>query len=362
MLNLILNRSFFLIVLLASVFVFFIKPASADSGIIAELAGVNEDRASTQGTFGPGPGFSGKLRNDYHWTVTLTLDQPKIISSILIEHAVAGEAWTTSSRRRYGKDLYPIVVHQNGGQLNHKYDASLGPFGPGEVTLDLFGQIESTPFAGGSIVFEFTDQSFLKTSIPSSTLDPEPLDVSQLNCEDSDGGASYDIQGTITYNVGDSETHTYSDYCLSDKIVAEGMCGGLDRQARQFVISHGVCSGVCDQGACVGGENKSDFEGSIRSTSEGLEFSFQTGRQRSIEYIMVTGDEESDVSEFLSNVFYQGEGLTMGNGGDSYVFEPGSHTITIVPNQEADDFSAGKLRIVFTDGTRFVQEIGPSRF
>lgn len=317
------------------------------------LEDTNEDHASTQGVFGPGPGFRKNLRNDYHWSMRLGSDVPRTISSILIEHDVSGEAWTTSSSRRYGKDLYPVVVLGNGKQLNYKYDDYLGPFPAGDTDLELYGQIESFPFRGGKAVIEFSDGSSAEASIEPSALEIQPLDASAMECTDSDEGANYNVSGTVTYRVGDGKIYTYIDHCFADDKVAEGMCGGNDGRARQFVISHGVCSGPCVNGACVAGENKSDFEGAIRPVANGWEFTFTTGRQRSVEFIFVA----AGMKEIQLNAEYQGRELKIGNGGDSHVFEPGRYTFIVHPAQNATDLSSGQIWIVFTDGTRFIRSL-----
>ncbi len=334
------------------------------------LTDADDDRASTQGVFGPGPGFNGQLLNDFHWTLDLDLDESKTISSILIEHQRSGEAWTTSSSRRYGKDLYPLVVYWGSTQLNEKYDDVMGPLLFGKTTLAIYGQIESQSFSGGRIFIEFLDGSVARASIPAADVSIIPLDRTGMSCTDSDHGAEYAKQGTIQYTTHGGEQFSYKDTCMSNGLVAEGMCGGTDLQGKQFVISHGICGHSCWEGACVGGTRAVDFEGDLDPLGAGWEFHFNTKRQRGIEYIQIISkpstytiesyfNEAFGGSNYPVEAYYNGDILSTGNGGNSHIFESGDHLITIRPAFEKSQFSGGHLWIVFTDGTRYERELSP---
>jgi hypothetical protein len=57
----------------------------------------------------------------------------------------------------YEEHPYPLVVTYNGNQLNTVYDQTLGTYNAGIYEFKLFGQKESTKFAGGEVTVEFTD-------------------------------------------------------------------------------------------------------------------------------------------------------------------------------------------------------------
>ncbi len=226
-----------------------INPPPINANFEISLVSTNEDRASTQGVFGSGPGFKNNLFNDFHWSLKLKLAHEKYIKSILLTHAVSGEVWTTTSiKRTCEKFLYPLVVLKDATQLNSEYDQLMGPF-KGDVKLDLFGQIESRSFRGGEIVITFSDRTIAKTSIPESALAVIPLENQVQVCADSDNGATYSVKGEVNYSLN-GVNRVFSDYCLTEKIVAEGMCGGNDGPQNQLVLSLGTCDGHCQDGAC----------------------------------------------------------------------------------------------------------------
>ena len=217
----------------------------------AYLASTNEDHAGTQGVFGPGVDFYGTLANDYHWVAKFSLDSDKYIKSILLVHNTPGEAWSTSSEKWNGKDLYPIVVLREGGQKNKRYDEKI-LVSKGDNTLDLYGQIESRPFAGGKMEIQFTDGTALSATIDKSGMAVVPLNVSGMSCSDTDGGVNKNVAGTIKYTSSSADRYAYTDYCINDRTIAEGVCGGNAYPAKQFVISHQKCDGSCVDGACIG--------------------------------------------------------------------------------------------------------------
>ena len=318
----------------------------------AQLADTLEDHASTQGIFYPGPGFNGHLLNDFHWILRLNLSRPRTISSILIEHAVGGEAWTTRSARWQGLDPYPIVVFKSGTQVNTRYDQAIGPLPAGSSELDLYGQIETWPFAGGHIQIEFTDGGSAQTLIaaPGSV---EPLEIRDMQCQDSDGGAVYETKGQLSYQIN-GQRISFSDYCINDHLVAEGICGG---RGRQFVLSHGNCQGVCADGACVQGQAQLDLEGRLQplpnTPGAAWEFSFQTGRARSIQdaVILVSG-VEGRVRSVLLSISFQGQVLGRA------VFEPNQRwSVVLSAAEPASQLAGGSLWVSFTDGTKYMQNL-----
>ena len=77
-------------------------------------------------------------------------------------------------------------------------------------------------------------------------------------CSDSDGGADYDIRGTITgaSNLGGSyPIDEFTDTCQGDNLL-EGVC--LHNVANEYHQSLYMCANGCVDGACVSG-NESDL-------------------------------------------------------------------------------------------------------
>lgn len=326
-----------------------------------ELLDTKEDHASTQGVFAAGPGFYGNLLNDFHWRLVLNSNTSTSIKAILLTADSSyvntnSEGWTTSSARHAGKDLYPLVILKDGVQLNSKYNDTIGPISEGSTVLDLYGQIESYAFDGGTLTIDFDDNSRLTSPIAASTFALEPIKLDSLGCHDSDGGVAYNTKGDISFSVN-GQSYNFSDYCIDSKIVAEGICGGYDRSARQLVLSHGVCPGSCVDGACVGGSGNAqgDFTASIVSLESGSRlgwtFKFNTGRQRSIEFIVYNS------MKFQADVYLGTRKIVLGDGGEAEIFTPGDYELSILMPAGTERPTDGLMTIVFTDGTRFYAQL-----
>ncbi|MCX6803787.1 MAG: hypothetical protein NTY48_04430, partial [Candidatus Diapherotrites archaeon] len=223
----------------------------------ASVVSTNLDKAGTQNVFGPGPDFFGNVGNDFEWAVTLNLLSEKTIKSIIIKHIYPGskyeeQAWSTSSERVFGLDLYPIVVFLNGTQVNNKYDEQIGPLPIGSTTLDLYGQIERSSFHGGTIDFVFTDGTTVSATIPASDLTVTPISMTGLSCS---GATKADLNKflnqTVVSSSGDGLTYSQTDYCLNDHLLAKGLCGGLNGLNKQFVNSYQPCANGCVEGKCL---------------------------------------------------------------------------------------------------------------
>lgn len=152
----------------------------AGPSVAADLKEAENDYAGPWNTFKPGLGRISTIGNDWHWTMYLVLDDTKTIKSISIKHdqtgaASYGEAWSTGSDQIYGKTAYPLVVFQNWKQINEKYDQTLGTYNKGTNIFDLYGQIETRQFYGGTIEVEFTDGTKASARILPSGVVPKNL-------------------------------------------------------------------------------------------------------------------------------------------------------------------------------------------
>ncbi len=248
----------FILTSLTAVLTLFAVPVFASLGPVDAVSGVlvstGEDRAATQGVFQPGPGFFGNVGNDWRWTVTISVSEPRIIASIQVNHNFSGEAWATHSRRWNGLDLYPIVVFQTGVQQNFRYDARIGPLATGDNVFDLYGQIESQNFNGAVITVAFTDGTSVVGNIPANAMAVTPISMAGLSCNENDGGVNYDVAGTNNHSSGSGVVYQFQDNCIDDVALSEGICGGLGANAgKQMVTSIRVCPVACKNGACVGG-------------------------------------------------------------------------------------------------------------
>jgi hypothetical protein len=344
--------------------VIFIPSTSlAEDKLSALVSSTSKDYTSTQGVFSPGPDFRGVKLNDFEWTTIINLDKPKTIASILIEHYVGGEAqaWTTTSKRYFGKDIYPIVVLKDGEQLNTRYDQTIGPLQQGTHKLMLYGQMESSEFYGGKITIEFLDGETCSANIPVSNIAPSILSTNNLSCSDSDEGATYHVKGTINYSTGNGKSYSYIDTCIDKTRVAEGMCGGIDLKAKQFVISHGLCKEGCKEGRCITNEQTNDYSYkltpvSYESISATCPYAWELRmnfiRQKSIQYLLIKPSDTNSV--FLTpRLFYWNDAFVPNFQINDKPFEPGEHRIIICLPNNHESYKQGLLRVVFADGSRF---------
>ncbi|MBI2474691.1 MAG: hypothetical protein HYV68_03240 [Candidatus Taylorbacteria bacterium] len=116
---------------------------------------------------------------ELEWSATLTTPSQKHIKSISVKHNNGYEAWSTASDNIYGKQPYPLVVVEDGAQLNTAYNQMIPQ--SGTRTLSLYGQIETETFSGGTLAVVFDDGASVSTQIPASSLRPiSPYSTSSL--------------------------------------------------------------------------------------------------------------------------------------------------------------------------------------
>ena len=179
-----------------------LSPAIENNLQATSQAGATADYAGMWGQFYPGVGYSNKNPQDYAFTAELYLVSSNGIKQMTLIHRVSGEAWSTSNdQSRYGKLLYPLVVFYEGNQVARTYtnytsqnDSLFYKLLPGTHRFKLYGQRETDPFQGGTLVIEFTDGTKIST------------DIVLPICEDSDktaeypDGKNYAVQGKIMSN------------------------------------------------------------------------------------------------------------------------------------------------------------------
>ncbi|MBF0387973.1 MAG: LamG domain-containing protein [Candidatus Omnitrophica bacterium] len=132
---------------------------ASDAGIFVTMQDDGQDRAGVWNIFAPGPGNSNRDSSDWHWTVELNLESSKIVNSFTITHNNSGEAWSTSSDKMRGNNLYPLVVFNGRTQINTNYDQPLGTYSAGKHVFELFGQKESMYLDGYEVKINFADNS-----------------------------------------------------------------------------------------------------------------------------------------------------------------------------------------------------------
>jgi len=132
------------------------------------------DHSGIWNVFAPGKGNINQDTADWKWVLSLRLEDNKTIKSILMFHGIYGEGWSTSSQKIYGVQPYPLVVFYQGRQLNSDYDQYLGDYYPGSYDFELYGQKESTPFAGSKVLVVFTDGTFLSADVGGRKVNAEP--------------------------------------------------------------------------------------------------------------------------------------------------------------------------------------------
>ncbi len=161
----------------------------------------DKDYAGQQGQFRGGVGANGNA-NDWLWGVGVYWPGGRVsaIKSITVTHDGTSEAWSTSNALINGNTPYPIVVIEGnavtGMQLNYNYNQTIavGP-GAGTQTLLLYGQMERTTFAGGTVTVVFEDNTSVRATLASySTSTVGQPSIAVLSPLD---GATH-VRGTLT--------------------------------------------------------------------------------------------------------------------------------------------------------------------
>ena len=80
-----------------------------------------------------------------------------------MSHNNGYENWSTDN-----SSDYPLVVVEDGAQLNYSYGQTI--IAEGTQTFKLFGQKESAKFAGSKLTINFTDGTSVSSTIQSSAV------------------------------------------------------------------------------------------------------------------------------------------------------------------------------------------------
>jgi hypothetical protein len=141
------------------------QPPAVQASISVTLVSASEDHAGTWGVFRPGPGSDNgngiAITNDWHWQLTLHLDEEKSIKLIEVYENGANQIWTTQERLHW-----PLVVFYCQQQLNTNYGDVLGPFSARTFDLELYGQVDNRTMHGTHLRLELTDGTSLTAEIP----------------------------------------------------------------------------------------------------------------------------------------------------------------------------------------------------
>jgi hypothetical protein len=169
--------------------------ASIDSGCA--------DFAGSWGSFGPGFGRLNSSPIDWHVRIEIRTSKPLFLNAIHVVNRSTltpergpgfrypEEAWTTSNRQMFGKELYPIVVRNGEAQINHTRTKQLTMLDRGQHQLDLYLQKESTQF-NGEATLEFGE---FEIAVPLKNVDANsPIEEKRrafdLFCQEPDDFAA----------------------------------------------------------------------------------------------------------------------------------------------------------------------------
>ncbi|MES2215687.1 MAG: peptidoglycan-binding domain-containing protein [Patescibacteria group bacterium] len=197
---------------------------SVVTSVSSYLADASSDRIGSG--FGQSVGISNRNPADWHFVTTVTTDKARTIREIYIKSNRYGEAWsTTNNSSLIGTGPYPLLVSEKAYE-NTAFDQTIPLYDALVARLDLYAQPESTPFAGGSIVVNFTDGTSVQSSIPASSIMQSsgvvcstndsrcsnvPKPVSLVSCSLASNKSSYKLGETITYSWS-SQNATYAGW------------------------------------------------------------------------------------------------------------------------------------------------------
>ena len=143
-----------------------VPPTPISASLSFTLLSSVTDHAGAWGNFGPGAGNLNNSHDDWNWSATLALPAGKTAKSIAVDAINGNSHWSTSN-----SSYYPLVVLENGSQLDSSYGATI-PLSAGIHTLALYGQKESTIFPGFTLTVIFTDGSSMSAVIPAPVVAP----------------------------------------------------------------------------------------------------------------------------------------------------------------------------------------------
>jgi hypothetical protein len=105
---------------------------------------------------------------DWHWAARLITGTSKTIQSVTVTNGT--EAWSTAELQVAGVPAYPLKfmsAYKSNVAANDRFDVSAG-----STVFNLWGQIETPTFSGGTIRVVFTDGLSVAAQIPASPIKP----------------------------------------------------------------------------------------------------------------------------------------------------------------------------------------------
>lgn len=128
--------------------------------VSAALPDASSDKAGASGVFGPGS-YAG---NPYDWHIAASVNGGGRSIERMVLTQPGNEAWSTSNMGNW-----PLVIYQNGVQVNSAYIGNLSLPVPSSTTLDLYAQMLSKTWAGGTLITLFSDGTSVTTPVPASS-------------------------------------------------------------------------------------------------------------------------------------------------------------------------------------------------
>ncbi len=146
-----------------------VLPQAQSATVSASLVDASSDKVGS--SFGIGAGIRNTNPNDWHWVATISNPGGQVsIQSISVVSNIYGEGWSTSDDTSlFGKGPYPLAMYLNGQSVNSHYNVFLASGGESQ-TLDLYGQPETVPFSGGTIIVKFSDGTKVQAQIAASSI------------------------------------------------------------------------------------------------------------------------------------------------------------------------------------------------
>ncbi len=142
--------------------------APAQDSVEAHVVDAGSDYVGIWGTWKPGRGNTNPTNKDWHWAARLTTGAAKTIQSVTVTNGT--ESWSTSDIQVGSTPSYPLKymsAFKTNSAVNDRFDVQAG-----STVFNLWGQIETGVYAGGTIRVVFTDGSSVAAQIPASPIKP----------------------------------------------------------------------------------------------------------------------------------------------------------------------------------------------
>lgn len=134
--------------------------------IEAHVVDASSDYVGIWGNWKPGVGNSNPTNKDWHWAARLVTTNAKTIQSVTVTNG--NEAWSTAETQIGGIPTYPLKFMSSAKTntvANERFDVAAGA-----TVFNVWGQVERSEYAGGTIRVIFTDGTSVSAQIPSSPI------------------------------------------------------------------------------------------------------------------------------------------------------------------------------------------------